>query len=609
MTTTRKIELLAPAKDLATALDAIMCGADAVYIGAPAFGARHAASNSISQIGELCSIAHVYGVRVYVTMNTLLWDEELDEARNMALQLREAGVDALIVQDMAYLQMGLQMELHASTQTTCTSPEKLLFFEKVGLRRAVLERSLFLEQIRAIREKTSLELEAFIHGAICVCQSGKCFLSKSISGRSGNRGECSQPCRLEWDLTDSERNVILKSKHLLSVRDMDLTLHIEELLDAGVTSLKIEGRLKDNSYVRNTVSHYRHILDGIISRRSEYSRSSWGESHIGFEPDPRKSFTRDGTDYFLMGKHPGVASLSTPKAMGEKLGKVLRREQNRIILSSEQSLAPGDGICFLGEQGLKGTNVNRVTGDYIELNSADAIRPGTILYRNFDKKFTDQVLGCRPRRTLRCSMHFEAGEGYISLQATAPNGVGAYSRVEFSSQQANDPEKMVQTIATQLSKSGDTPFTVADITIEDNGRFIPSGVLSALRRDVLAQLESNLRMAHPAPVIFVEKAEAEYPESRLEEWDNVTNRLAHRFYMQHGVEKICPATETAQNCTGRRVMISDYCIRREIGECLKFHPKHPEALYLERGYNRYRLEFDCKRCQMSIFDQTKHFNR
>ncbi|MBR0393875.1 MAG: U32 family peptidase [Alistipes sp.] len=351
-TETRHIELLAPAKDYASAVDAIDCGADAVYIGASRFGARYAAGNSIEDISRVVEYAHRYGARVYATCNTLLFEEEIEDARKQAESLVQAGVDALIIQDMAYTRMGLPIELHASTQTNCVDVERVRFFEQAGFSRAILERSMSAEQIRQVRRNTSIELEAFIHGAICVCQSGRCFLSRSTSTRSGNRGECSQPCRLSYDLTNGEGETYIKGKHLLSVRDLDLSAHIGELLDAGVTSFKIEGRLKDRIYLRNVVSHYRRILDSEIARRSNCHRASEGVSRIEFTPNPAKSFTRGASEYMFDGKFRGVASFDTPKAIGESIGRIERVTERGFTLDRNHDLATGDGVCFSAAQRL-----------------------------------------------------------------------------------------------------------------------------------------------------------------------------------------------------------------------------------------------------------------
>ena len=353
----RKIELLAPAKDLATAIDAIDCGADAVYIGAGKFGARHSATNPIEDIARVAEYAHLYGVKVYATLNTLLFDDELEAAREQALALIKAGVDALIVQDMAYWQMNLPIPLHASTQTNCVTPEKVKFLEEMGFARAILERSLSKNEIAKIRKATHIELEAFVHGAICVSQSGRCFFSRSTSERSGNRGECSQPCRLEYDLCNDKGEIIIKSKHLLSVRDLDLSARLGEMLDLGISSFKIEGRVKDRAYVRNIVSLYRQLLDREIAKRDDVERSSVGRSTIEFEPNAARTFTRGAGEYLFDGKRRGVASFDTPKAMGEKMGRILRVDRRGVVLDCKHDLATGDGVCFISNGALVGTNV------------------------------------------------------------------------------------------------------------------------------------------------------------------------------------------------------------------------------------------------------------
>ena len=380
----RHIELLAPAKDYQSAIDAIDCGADAVYIGAGRFGARYAATNSIEDIALAVKYAHRFGAKVYVTLNTLLYNDELAAAKAQAEELVAAGVDALIVQDMAYCRMGLKVPLHASTQTACSTTEQVRFFEDVGFERAILERNLSAAEIVQIRGGSSIELEAFIHGAICVCHSGRCYLSRSTSERSGNRGQCSQPCRLPYDLTDGNGNIYIKGKHLLSVCDLDLSQHIGQMIDAGVNSFKIEGRLKDRVYLRNIVSHYRRLLDEQIAMRGDCCRASVGTSQIAFEPNPAKSFTRGGGTYLFDGKRAGVASFDTPKALGERIGRVTKVARGSFMLDSNVALANGDGICFIANGEAVGTNINTVNGSWITPNRIDGIAVGTELFRNYD---------------------------------------------------------------------------------------------------------------------------------------------------------------------------------------------------------------------------------
>ena len=412
----RNIELLAPAKDYLSAVDAIDCGADAIYIGAGRFGARYAATNTTEDIARVVEYAHRFGVKVYVTLNTLLFDDELHEAQAQAEALVAAGVDALIVQDMAYCRMGLKAPLHASTQTACSTVEQVQFFEKVGFERAILERNLSAAEIANIRKGSTVELEAFIHGAICVCHSGRCYLSRSMSERSGNRGQCSQPCRLPYDLTDGNGTIYIKGKHLLSVCDLDLSERVGVMLDAGVNSFKIEGRLKDRVYLRNIVSHYRRLLDKQIALRKDCKRASVGNSQINFDPNPAKSFTRGGGIYLFDGKRAGVASFDTPKALGEKLGRVTKVARGRFMLDSRATLANGDGICFITNGEAVGTNINATDGGWITPNRIDGIEVGTEIYRNYDRIFSLSVERSRIRRAIATTISIAFTESTITAQ-------------------------------------------------------------------------------------------------------------------------------------------------------------------------------------------------
>ena len=597
----RQIELLAPAKDFDTAVDAINCGADAVYIGGAKFGARHSATNSVEEIARVVEYAHRYNVKVYATLNTLLFDNELEEARKQALQLIEAGVDALIVQDMAYYKMGLPIDLHASTQTNCTTPEKVKFFEEMGFTRAILERSLSKQQIRNIRKATNIELEAFIHGAICVSQSGRCFFSRSTSERSGNRGECSQPCRLEYDLCNDKGEVIIKSKHLLSVRDLDLSARLGEMIDEGISSFKIEGRLKDRTYVRNIVSLYRRLLDEEITKRNGVKRSSVGRSTIEFEPNAARSFTRGATEYFFDGKCRGVASFDTPKAVGERIGRVVRTDRRGIVLDCKHDLATGDGVCFITNGALVGTNVVGVERERVQLNRYDGIAVGAELFRNYNRLFSQAVERSRIKRTIATDLTLQFETDRITLTATDEEGVAAVASVECATEEARNKERGEEALRQQLMRSGDTMFEVRDIAIT-NLRFAPMSVVGALRREVLERLEAERIKSHKREVAFIEKRDVKYPATKLTPQDNVTNHLAREFYADCGVVEIAEGLDCRPSTSGEEVMVSDYCIRREIGECLLEKPRLKGDLYLVRGTKKYRLSFDCKKCQMHLLD-------
>ncbi len=622
----RKIELLAPARDLATGRVAIDAGADAVYIGGPGFGARRAAGNSLEDVAELVRHARPFGVRVYATLNTLLFDDELDEARRVAEGLIEAGVDALIVQDISFLRAGLgDVEWHASTQTSNIAPEDVAFLGRAGFRRVILERGLSLDDIRAIRAAAppETELEVFVHGAICVGFSGRCFMSRAMDhGRSGNRGDCAQPCRLTWDLTDDKGRTIIKNRHLLSVRDLDLGARLGELLDAGVTSFKIEGRLKDATYVRNVVSHYRQLLNNAITTREGNSPppegwqpagltgwlcTSIGSSTPDFTPDPAKSFSRGATGWFLDGPTSGVASFDTPKAMGEPVGSVERtgcdRTGNRwFTLTDGSTVSPGDGICWLGGSAhgeLKGTNINRVEGDRIYPNRADGLAPGVAVFRNYDHAFVRSLERSRMRRRIGVTARVEASEEHIAITFTDETGLAVSVRREGPFEAARDARAMAETMRRELARSGDTIFDVKEVRTEAVP-FIPVSTLAALRREGLERLLEARRSLtperHPAP----EEPAARAPRTHLTATDNVTNHLAESFWRDHGVRQIDPAMELRGPAPGDELMRSRYCLRRETGECLREQTQLPGDLFIEHGATRWRLGFDCEKCIMTV---------
>lgn len=597
----RNIELLAPAKELQSAVDAVDCGADAVYIGAAQFGARHAATNSVEDIAKAVEYAHRFGVKVYATLNTLIFDDELQAAKAQAEALVDAGVDALIVQDMAYCRMGLDVPLHASTQTACSTVEQVRFFEDVGFERAILERNLSLAEIENICDKTNIEIEAFVHGAICVCHSGRCYLSRSMSDRSGNRGECSQPCRLPYDLTDGKGTIYIKGKHLLSVTDLDLSQRIGQMLDAGVNSFKIEGRLKDRVYLRNVVSHYRRLLDEQIAHRADCRRASVGVSHIEFEPNTAKSFTRGGGTYLFDGKRAGVASFDTPKALGERIGRVTKVVGGRFAVDSTLQLATGDGVCFITGGEAVGTNINAVEGQWITPNRIDGIMVGTELYRNFDRLFSATVERSRIRRAIEVSVEVVFTDKSITATATDCTGVSASVTMEISTDEAKNAEKMEAVVVEQMSKSGQSIFDVVRVDVSAV-RFVPASVVATLRRELLAALEQQRVAVYSHSRGFEERMDALYPRAELTEQDNVTNAVAREFYAQHGVKSIASGLDIEPSTAGHRVMVTDYCIRREIGQCLLCKPTISGELFLERGRKRYKLVFDCKKCQMSLID-------
>lgn len=622
------IELLAPAKNLESAVAAIDYGADAVYMGAAKFGARHAAGNAAEDIARAVEYARRYGVRVYAALNTVLFENELEEARRQAQEVIAAGVDALIVQDMAYMEMGLGgVEFHASTQTFNADPVKVKFLQGAGFSRVILERNLTLAEIRNIRAAATVELEAFVHGAICVCHSGRCYMSRTMSARSGNRGECSQPCRLTYDLLEPTggyrawnaksglspeginrggRNAVydtlMAGKHLLSVQDLDLSERIGDLLDAGITSFKIEGRLKGLDYIKNTVACYRSQLDREIAAHPHLRKASAGTVITDFAPDLSKTFTRGRSEYFLDGKRRGVASFDTPKAVGEYMGHVSASGRGWIESEGAKTLAAGDGICFFADGELAGMNVNRTEGDRIYTNRDISPSKGTELFRNFDRRFSAAIKNSRTRRVIEVRGEASITPDTITLTLTDEEGVTAMATAHGLFEPASDPEMAEQAIRAQLSKSGDTIFRIAEIGTAGDGtvRFVPISALNSLRREALGKLLSARLARVPERNIPVENPGFPYPATTLLPTENVTNSLAERFYRRHGVERIEAGLDTRESMHGEAVMRTPYCIRRETGRCAKSRKEENTDLFLRRGTHLYRLRFDCADCMMVI---------
>lgn len=600
----RYIELLCPARDYRAAIAAVDCGADALYIGAGDFGARRAATNSTDDIARVVAYAHLFGVRVYVTLNTILYEGELARAEKLARELIDVGVDALIVQDMAYREMNLPVELHASTQVCNMTAEGAKFLEDSGFTRVILERALSLDEIREIRRHTTVDLECFVHGAICVGHSGRCYLSRSQSSRSGNRGECSQPCRLTYDLVTAAGERIIKNKHLLSVKDMDLSARIGELIDAGVMSFKIEGRLKDDTYIKNIVSFYRDAIDAALVSRPECSRLSVGSSEREFTPDPKKSFSRDGGEYMYSGKRSGVASLLTPKSVGEFLGVVESVSRNSFRLTSAAKISAGDGLCFIAGEGIVGTNVNRADGGIVVPNRMDAIKEGMKVYRNYDHIFSQTVERSRIRRTIATECELDITQQAIVARYVDCEGIAVEVRRDVELDASKSVDKMRSVAEEQMAKSGDTIFRVTCVKVRGAEWFASAKLLAEMRREALSLMASKRADRVLPHDIRSDNGMAQYPERRLSPQHNVVNSLSRKFYKRHGVEHIVEGLDSWSTTHGERVMESSYCIRREIGECLKRGTKLRDTLYLEHGRHRYRLDFDCEKCRMSLVDCT-----
>jgi 23S rRNA 5-hydroxycytidine C2501 synthase len=598
------LELLAPARDLACVRAAIDCGADAVYLGAPRFGAREAAGNLLADIRAAAAYAHRYWARLYVALNTLLTDTELPEAERLAWELAEAGADALIVQDVGLLECALPpLPLIASTQMHNHTPARVAFLANVGFHRAILARELDLAAIRSIREAApAIELECFIHGALCVSYSGQCALSYALGGRSGNRGQCAQPCRKPYRLLDARSRPVGEWSHWLSLRDLNLTAHLGELVDAGVTSFKIEGRLKDRAYVANAVAHYRRELDAVIRARG-LRQSAAGLSSAGFVPDPAKTFNRGFTTYFLHGRNGKVASTATPKIVGEDLGPAAQVAGDRITLSRPVSVRAGDGLCFFAQGELLGTRVNTVEGARLQVQDPSKIRPGTILYRNYDHAFVTGIDRARMERRVAVQFTLRRTGSGVSLTVLDENGIEVNRALTGQFESARQAGAL-ETIRKQLGKTGGTHYACRGVSVEaDPPPFLPLSALNALRRDALDALTVAREDRRPRPTGGAVRADQpSYPERELSCFGNVLNTRAAAFYRRHGVTRIEPAAETGLDLRGRKVMTTRYCIKHQLDLCgtESAGPDEPWYLVDDRG-QRLRLVFDCPRCGMDIY--------
>lgn len=606
-----QIELLSPAKNLTQGVAAINHGADAVYIGAPAFGARQAASNSVADIEQLVRHAHTYGARVYVTLNTILYDSELEEAVKLIRQLYNVGIDALIIQDMGLLECDLPpIALHASTQTHNYTPEKVRFLEQVGFRRVILARETSLESMRQIRQQTSVELEAFIHGALCVSFSGQCYLSQYLADRSGNRGCCTQPCRSKYDLYNADGKLLRSNEHLLSLRDFNASQYLESMIDAGICSFKIEGRLKDEAYVCNLTAYYRRLLDGILEQRPDHQPLSSGTTTLFFNPDPERTFSRRYTDYFLKKRQP-MASFYTQKSIGKKVAKVLKVERSAIVADKYEPLTAGDGLCaYDSETGeMTGFFVNRVEGKSIFPNTMPSLKPGMELWRNHDVQFEKIFKGKSAERKVDVSLTFsDTPEGFM-LHAVDSDGCEAKVLETCNKTVANNPEKVCETICAQLSKLGGTPFNAVRVDLESfHPSFIPVSVINQMRRDVVQQLiEERIKHFRPTPSERIDSKDIVYNCGPTDFRLNIVNSKAEQFYRRHGVANIEYGVEQTHDYDQKPLMTTKYCLRYELGQCLKrkcnqqVAPDYKSDLYLENNGRRLQLRFDCTRCEMEIY--------
>lgn len=608
-------ELLAPARDVTCGIEAINHGADAVYIGAPAYGARAAAGNSIEDIKRMVDYAHLYNARVYVTVNTILADEELSSVEKTIWQLYETGVDALIIQDLGLLKLNLPpIRLHASTQMDNRTPEKVDFLSKCGFHRVILARELSLQEIKDISFKTDIELEVFVHGALCVSYSGRCYMSEFSCGRSANRGNCAQYCRLSYSLEDTNGEELFRNKHFLSLKDMDRSDYLEQLIDAGIRSFKIEGRLKGVEYVKNVTAYYRKKLDEIIARRDDLRKASSGDISFDFEPNPEKTFHRGKTEYFINGERTHIAQFDTPKSTGEYIGSVAQVGSNYIRLFTDKPIANGDGMCFADTNGyLTGFKVNRFENGRIYPSEMPEISNKAKVYRNFDHEF-NKLLGKKSaERRINTDIEFIETESGFRLVLTDEDGISVVSDIKEPKVEANKPEQAESSIRTQLNKLGGTPYIARETVIRlSKPMFFPTSKLAEWRREAVVMLtekrlttfmscsEAGKSIAKDDSSITCSIPDT--AEGKADYTHNIMNEKAKEFYLAHGVSDIEYAVEKTHNVP-EVLMRCKHCIKYELGWCSKtcgMPEGIKEPLYLVHGADRYRLSFDCKRCEMSV---------
>ena len=625
----KKIELLAPAKDREVGMAAINHGADAVYIGGPDFGAREKACNTIEDIERLCRHAALYDAKVYVTLNTLLYENELERARRMAIDCWNVGVDALIVQDMQLLQLDLPpIPLHASTQCDNLTVEKVQQLERLGFSQVVLGRELSIREIREIRRQTTVPLEFFVHGSLCVSHSGRCFLSQRIGNRSANRGACAQPCRLPWDLLDADGKVLLKNRHLLSLKDLNNSVHLEELMDAGITSFKIEGRMKEADYVKNVTAYYRQKLDEIFERRPEYVPSSCRDAKScvpTFEVNPAKSFNRGFTDFFVNGRQKGIDAPFTPKSMGEYIGEVVWCNPLRMEISTDKALHNGDGLCFINENnelvGLradvvrtvadcvpavgKKTSTSNGEGTIADIVTVSTNRPngvfrGARIYRNYDIEWQKQVDASVGNRKIGIDLVLaETNDGYelialrhceersnpddtsLHMDCRAPLAMTVNQCEKII---ATNPEKATDNIRRKALQWGDTPFHPVSLELQFSQPYlIPASMIGEMKRDLVTKLTETLIADHQS------RRDAATMSLRAEHGEAWQSMVA---------SKVVDPDEIPEY-----LMTCHHCIRYANGMCPKETGKSVGPLFIRNGDNTFRLEFDCKHCLMYVVDQ------
>lgn len=608
----KKVEILAPAKNLLQGMLAINSGADAVYIGAPNYGARSNATNPIEDIAELVRYAHLFKAQVFVVINTILYDNELDDCQKLIHELYNIGVDALIVQDMAIFEMDLPpIVLHASTQANNRAPEQVKFLHEAGMERIVLARELNLDQIKEIHETTDVELEFFVSGALCVSFSGNCYMSIAGGERSANRGSCAQNCRLPYELIDGTGTTLISSSHLLSIKDLDLSDQLPNLIEAGITSFKIEGRLKDLVYVKNNVAYLRQKLDTFLENNEEFQKASSGRTIINFDPQMDRSFNRGYTDYFVNQRTQKIGSWESPKSQGQYIGKVTNFTEKGYFIENADQLNNGDGLYFINENGeADGLQINVVLNDLVIPNTYKSIPVGTDIYRNSDAAFNRLVE--REDATVRkigVTMTLNETTNGFELIVIDEDGHKSVASFSVEKEVSNKGEQVLEDIKKNLSKTGNTPFIVDEIVLNltDNW-FLASSKVNEMRREALDNLITVRIDEYVRLEKQIVKTDHPFPVQQLDFTYNVSNRLARQFYKRHGVIEIEKAFELQWDPGKSRVMTTKYCVKYELGKCPKFQresmgEKVVEPLTLKHGENEYKLKFNCKPCEMEIWEK------
>jgi collagenase-like PrtC family protease len=608
----KKVEILSPAKNLIQGMAAINAGADSVYIGAPQFGARSNATNSLEDVAELVRYAHLFKAQVFVVVNTILYDNELDDCKKMIYTLYDIGVDALIVQDMAIMEMELPpIVIHASTQANNRDPQHVKFLKDTGMKRVVLARELNLDQIKDISTATDVELEFFVSGALCVSFSGNCYMSVANGERSANRGSCAQNCRLPYNLIDGTGKTLIENSHLLSIKDLDLSEQLPNLVEAGITSFKIEGRLKDMVYVKNNTSFLRKKLDAFLENNETYQKASSGRTQYNFEAEMDRSFNRGYTDYFVNKRTEKIGSWESPKSQGQLIGKVLQVKANGYVIENSELLNNGDGLFFLNENNEPdGAQINIIINDVVVPNTFKPLKAGTIIYRNSDANFNRLVeRDDSAIRKIGVSLKFTETNDGFQLLAIDEDGHESVLNFQTEKELAKNEESTVPNIKKNLSKTGNTPFIVDDITVEfTENWFLPISKINDMRRLVLEQLVDIRINEYQREEFQITKTDHPYPVSQLDFTYNVANKLAMAFYKRHGVTEIEKAFELQWDPGKSRVMTTKYCVKYELGKCWRFNKdtmgeKLVEPLTLKHGENEYKLKFNCKPCEMEIWEK------